>query len=257
MLDFLKNIKLQPNSAVAAPIARTVSAAAKTPTQADIRIFKNGSAYPSAALVGACGLAYMPKDSEDKGNGFDIFKSTDFLNTKDSGAKVLFIALVPRTEGRVDLFASTTYEPETGAPKADVLTQGAATAGKEILAHIKEMYGVEIADDQDFMDLVIVKDQPLTTEDNIYWIPKVVSRGGKAGQIDLQRRENLTIYPLVPASLIDGVIVEKEEKLVTTLDEIEAGHVEGEVIPEGEGMPEEQFLSQTEESFTLPDEEQA
>lgn len=293
-LDFLKNIKLQPNSAVKTAIARTSSAIARNPTEADIRIFKNGSVYPSDKLVSQCGLAFTVKTAENKGNGFDVFKSTDFLNTKGSGLSVLFIALIPRTEGRIDLFASTTYE-EDGSPKADVLTQGANTAGKEVLEMIKEMYGVEIPEGKDFIDLVIVTENPLNTEDGIYWIPKVVSRGEKKGQVDLCRREDTTIYPLVPLSLVNPELEDQsgaekpaeafpgaEEDLTEsqtdlspavqegegepnaalppTLDELEAEHLEGDPIPKGAGMPggadEASFLEQGEESFNLPDDEE-
>ena len=279
-LDFLKNIKLQPNSAVKTAVARTSSAVARNPTEADIRIYKNGSVYPSDKLVAQCGLTYQPKTAEDKGNGFDVFKSTDFINTKGSGLSALFIALIPRKEGRIDLFASTTYE-EDGTPKADVLTQGANTAGKEILEMINEMYGVQIPEGKDFIDLIIVTENPLNTEDGIYWIPKVVSRGEKKGQVDLCRREDTTIYPLVPLSLVNpeselvtdttetGVTESQtdlspavqESDLPPALDDIEAEHVEGESIPQGAGMPgsidEASFLSQGEESFNLPEDEEA
>jgi hypothetical protein len=34
-------------------------------------------------------------------------------------------------------------------------------------------------------------------------VPKLVSRGEKIGQSDLVRRENLTLFPLVPAAMLE------------------------------------------------------
>lgn len=200
-LDFLKKISLQSNAVVKSPIARTKSNVAKTPENADLRVFRNGGVYPSAALVAACNLQYVGKDVEEKGNGFDIFSSKSFLNTAHLPDAFLFIALVPKNAGKVDLFASTTYNEDNTA-KSDVLTQGAVTFGLELLEMIKTVYGVELKEGQSFIDLKIMKDSPSNTDDNIYWIPKTVNRGPKKGEVTLERRENLDLYPLVPVSLL-------------------------------------------------------
>lgn len=200
-LSFLKNITLASNSAVKTPVARTKAAASRNPEKADIRIYKDGSVYPSAKLVEQCNLQYTAKDAEDKGNGFDVFSSGDFLNTKHLAEKFLFIALVSKAAGKVDLFSQTTYE-ENGAAKSDVLTQGANTTGKFLLEKIKEVYGIELKEGQSYMDLKIVSDSPFTTDDNIYYVPKTVSRGEKKGEISMVRREDLTLYALVPVQML-------------------------------------------------------
>lgn len=201
-LSFLKNVSLKANSAVKAPVARAASAQSRNPTNGHIRIYKSGAAYPSEKLAASASLQYMPKDSENKGNGFDIFSSKDFLNTKHLDQAFLFIAAVPRTQGKIDLFGSTSYD-ENGVPKSDVLTQGATTSGERILELVKAVYGVEIPEDESYMELSIVKDSPFTTEDSIYFIPKIVSRGEKKGELDLVRREHLTLYALVPTSMLE------------------------------------------------------
>lgn len=201
-LSFLKNVTVKPNSAVKTPTARTASAEAKNPTNADIRIMKNGATYPSAALVTSCNLQYTLKVAEDKGNGFDVFSSKDFLNTQHLEDSFLFIALVPKNAGKVDLFGSTKYD-ENDVPTGDVLTQGSVTGGLAILELIKSAYGIEIQEGKSYIDLRIVEDQPFTTPDNIYFIPKKVSRGDNKGQVDLVRRENLTLYALVPVQLLE------------------------------------------------------
>lgn len=234
-LDFLKNISLQSNAVVKSPIARTKSNVAKTPENADIRVFKNGAVYPSDKLVAACNLQYVGKDVTPKGNGFDVFSSKKFLNTQHLAEAFLFIALVPKDAGKVDLFSSTTYD-ENGAPKSDVLTQGAVTFGQELLEMVKEVYGVELKEGQNFIDLKIMKDNPSNTDDGIYWVPKTVNRGPKKGDVTLERRENLTLYPLVPVSLLGEGEAPVEETVTEdkgsdvkftlegepTLDELEA-----------------------------------
>lgn len=222
-LDFLKNISLQSNAVVKTPIARTKSNTAKTPTNADLRVFRNGGVYPSAALVAACNLQYVGKDAEVKGNGFDIFSSKSFLNTAHLPVPFLYITLVPKDAGKVDLFASTTYN-EDGTAKSDVMTQGAVTFGLELLEMIKEVYGVELKEGQAFIDLKIMKDSPSNTDDGIYWIPKTVNRGPKKGEVTLTRRENLDLYPLVPVSMLG------EEEAP-----IETGGVDGSVDVAGNG----------------------
>jgi hypothetical protein len=214
-LSFLKNVSLQAN--VKTPIARTKSSTARTPENADIRVFRNGAVYPSAKLVSQCNLQYVGKDVKEKGNGFDVFSSKDFINTQNQTPTFIFIALVAKNAGKVDLFSSTTYE-EDGAPKSDVLTQGAVTFGKELLETIKSTYGVELKEGESFMDLKIVSDTPFTTNDNIYWVPKVVSRGDKKGEVTLERRENLTLYALAPVSLLE------EEEAQPIEDKAEAVH---------------------------------
>jgi hypothetical protein len=201
-LDFLKKASLVANEIVKPATARTVTAKNRNPENADIRIYKDGSVYPSAALVVKHILAYVAKDVEPKGTAFDVFKSSEFLNTKHWPADetVIFIAAVDRSQPKTDLFSSTKYD-EAGAPTADVLTQGSNTFGKKLLVDLKEVYDVE-PNEEGFIDLVIMGDTPFNTPDSIYYVPKLVSRGEKIGQSDLVRRENLTLFPLVPAAML-------------------------------------------------------
>jgi hypothetical protein len=216
-LDFLKKASLVANEIVKPATARTVTAKNRNPENADIRIYKDGSVYPSAALVAKYNLAYVGKDVEPKGSAFDVFKSSEFLNTKHWPAEntVLFITAVDRKLPKTDLFGSTKYD-ETGAPTADVLTQGSSTFGKKLLVDLKEVYDVE-PNEEGFIDLSIYNDSPFTTEDSIYYVPKIVSRGENIGQSDLVRRENLTLFPLVPAAMLTEQT--KEEPAADTMVE--------------------------------------
>lgn len=197
-LDFLKKASLVANEVVKPAVARTTTAKNRNPENADIRVYRDGSVYPSAALVTEFNLAYVGKDVAPKGQAFDVFESAKYINTQSWEDKVLFIAAVDRSLPKTDLFSGSKYD-ENGEPTADVLTQGANTFGKELLTMLKDTYGIEIAEDaeQNYIDLVILRDIPFNTPDNIYYVPKVVSRGNNKGQSDLVRRENITLYPLV------------------------------------------------------------
>lgn len=215
-LDFLKKASLAANEVVKPATARTSTAKARTPETADIRVFKDGSVFPSVALIKEFDLQYRAKDVEDKGNGFDVFKSADFPNTEKWSAeqRIIFIACVGKSEGKLDLFGRTTYD-EAGAA-SDVLTQGATTFGKQLLEYIKEVYNEE-PNEQGFIDLVIARDNGMNTDTGKYYIPKTISRGEEKGGSTVVTRENITLYPLVPASWADGTedeAPEQEETLV-------------------------------------------
>lgn len=235
-LSFLSKIKVEANAPVTA--TRAVSTSSNTPAEgADLRIKKNGGVYPSAAMVAALNLQYAVKDAPKgaKGNGFDVFSSKDFLNTQNSEGVCVFIALVPKDLPKVDLFGSCGYDAE-GQPTADVLTQGAMTAGKEILELVEKAYGVTLDEETGFMDLKIVRDAPFTTEDGIYYVPKTIARGERKGQKDLVRRENLTLYALVPMSMLEGS--EDETTVDLTVDGAPEPMEEAETAPKGKAKKE-------------------
>lgn len=200
-LEFLKKASLVANEIVKPAVARTTVAKNRNPENADIRIYKDGSVYPSAALVAEFDLAYRRKE-ETGGQAFDVFKSSDFPNTQSwpEENRVLFIAALDRNEAKTDLFSGSKFD-EAGIPTADVLTQGSNTFGKGLLEDIKAVYGEEPGEDG-YIDLVILREFPFTNPDNIYYVPKLVSRGEDKGKPTIVRRENLTLYPLAPASIL-------------------------------------------------------
>lgn len=200
-LEFLKKASLVANEIVKPAVARTTVAKNRNPETADIRVYKDGSVYPSSALVAEFDLSYRAKDATG-GQAFDVFKSSDFPNTQSwpEENRVLFIAALDRSEPKTDLFSGSKFD-ETGSPTANVLTQGSNTFGKGLLEDIKAVYGEE-PNEEGYIDLVILRDYPFTNPDNIYYVPKVVSRGEDKGKATIVRRENLTLYPLVPASVL-------------------------------------------------------
>lgn len=200
------------------PKAKGGSSAKKerNPVKAEIRIFKNGAVYPSAAAVQKYGLEYNEKDSAIPGNGFDVIDSRRW-NVKMS-IPALFISPVRRDLPKVDLFGQCGFNPD-GSPMVSVLSQGTTTFGEKLLGMIKEVYGVEIPEGQDYIDMLIVEDADLQAAldkqlNGVFHFPKVISRGDKAGQSAYQRRENAKVYGFAPASLFQNSATEGNELLL-------------------------------------------
>lgn len=220
-LSFLKGITLKSNEEVKPAFITTKAARPsidRSPVNADLRVFRDGSIYPSKALVEKFNLEYVGKDhvySEGQAqvNGFDIVSSKTFPNTSHLEASFLLIGVVPKSLPKVDVFGSTTYVSEKdvekdstlvlNAAKSSVLDQGANTFGKEaLIPMLKEVYGFEFGENDKFVDLIIVSDQPLVTSDGNYFIPKRITRGEKKGQLDIVVRQNIDLFPLVLATAV-------------------------------------------------------
>lgn len=201
-LDFLKNLSLLGETKEM--LTRASEARTKvdvTPTDADIRIFKDGRVFPSKELVEEFDLEYRPKntDPSQRGNGFDIIDSREFHQYPKDNPAIMFITAVPKKEPKVDLFGTSMYDDE-GNPIKSVLTQGASTRGKEIIETLSSLYGLDkdkMFEETGYIDLIILRDYKLTTPNNIYYIMKKVARGERKGELEPIRREHLTLMPLV------------------------------------------------------------
>jgi hypothetical protein len=221
-LGFLKDAKLASNEVVKPAVVRSSTAKPRNPETADLRVFKDGSVFPSAALVNEYKLGYQKKDAAEKGFGFDVFLSKEYPNTQSwpKEQQIILIASIKKDAGKVDLFSSTVYD-ENGEPVSDVMTQGANTFGKNLLEWVKETYGEEPTEEKPYVDLVIARTNALVTDTGIYYVPKRVSRGEEKGKVTLVTRENLTLFPLVPASWTE----ETEEPAGPITEEAEAAEV--------------------------------
>ena len=167
----------------------------KYPTEGTvIRVWANGNIFPSVGLVDALMLEYLPT-SYIAGNGLDVFAFSKMPNAPKVAQDCIMISAVAKTAPKVDLFGSCKYD-EAGQPKSSVLTQGGGTFGEEFVAMIKEVYGIEIPKGT-YLDLEVKLDISPKVSPIVY-LPKIVDRGPKKGQPDVARRENITIYPLVP-----------------------------------------------------------
>jgi len=188
--DFLKNTTLNKVESDVRITGKTGGrkATPKVPDNgASLRLFKDGSIYPSLEAVGKYDLEY----AGNSGNGFDVIDSRVWSQYPQDATPVLFIAAVPKKSGLVDLFASAKEE------KTSVLTQGSKTFGPELQVMIEGVYGVQLFENgEKYVDLVIVEDVELPALDGIYNVPKMITKGENKGQMTTKRRENITVNPL-------------------------------------------------------------
>lgn len=233
MLDFLKDISLDESEIIKAAKSKGTGGGRKkdwNPTYANtIRIWKDGSVFPSADLVELFDLEYKARpivaaDAPDldengkkiekwiqPGNAFDVFDSAEFPAFK-SPQRFIIANVVGKGAGKADLFASVTWDALTGEPENSVMDQGANTFGKsDFLGLLKDIYGIELSDDLPYADLVLLdskgelKDTPpqpfkLVGDKKIAFVPKKVSRGDAKGSLTVVRREDpwlFVLYPLV------------------------------------------------------------
>lgn len=172
-----------------------------------IRIWKDGSIFPSKKLVEWFGLEYRDKGAEAQGNGLDVF-SSEKLPIFKAPKPLLVINVVDRDKPRIDLFGTVGYD-EAGEPTSSVLDQGATTFGtKTLLPLIKELYGVE-PNKTGFIDLIVLgadgadatEKFDVAGEKNFVYVPKTVSRGGKVGLGSYVKRNYPRLYVLYPAEM--------------------------------------------------------
>jgi len=189
--SFLSQIQLLDNS----PTTRR-RFGEKNPTNgAHLRVFSDGYIYPSQEFVDKYNLEYTNKDGAVS-NGIDFTPSNKWGAYPEGNPNVLFFSIVRKDQPKVDLFSSTNYN-EDGTPKASVMDQGTPTAGLKLIELLQETYGIEdLFANNSSIDLMIVEDAGINSPDNIYFLPKVITRGEKKGQWTSIRRENTTLYPV-------------------------------------------------------------
>ncbi len=228
------------------------------PALVAIRVWRDGSVFPSQAAVDKFDLEYKKatitteevparaevKDADGKvtqaareagtkkkydyangqGNGMDVISSVQWKGFNSSvDSKMIFVAVTPRNEPKIDLFGTTNYNDD-GTPKATVLEQGSLTYGKKVLLPmLKEIYGVELTEEEgkDYVDMVIFEtlgsglntvDVTGTYSKPIAFFPKLVSRGSEKDTLDYVRRENVKVYGFAPAAMVEEVESEMPAK---------------------------------------------
>lgn len=198
--DFLKNTTLTVVEKTVAKSSTGKTAMQRNPTNgASLRLFKDGSVYPSMDAVTKYNLEYsnfVPNNNtlgyEEyvTPNGFDVIDSRKWSQYPSNAQPVVFIAAVPKKSGLVDLFASAKVEGTS------VMTQGSKTFGLELITMLQEVYNVELFTTQKWVDLTIVDNVELPSLDGIYNVPKTVAKGENKGMVTTKRRENITVNPL-------------------------------------------------------------
>ena len=206
-LDLLASIQLK--EIVGSSMLR-VSKTQKTPIDADIRLFADGSCYPSKTLVEEFQLNYQNKDANLPEYGFDIFETSRW-GMWPIDEHFVMISQVSKHAKKVDLFGQCTYD-ENGNPRVNVLDQGSSTFGKRLINMLENTYNEKLFENGEaFVDLLIVRDQPVSpTGNGIYNIPKLVVKGDKAGTYTYERRENITVFPLILGESFNEVTEEQD-----------------------------------------------
>ncbi len=202
MLDFLNDITL--NEEVVemkenkGPTKGRVATPRNPTNGADIRLFKDGSIYPSQALKDEFDLEYRNKD-EEGGKAFDCFEAHNWRAYPKTLPNIVLIAAVSKDAPKTDIFGSTKFN-EDGSPTSTVLEQGAATFGKKLIEMVAAVTGSThemMFTGKNYIDLMIVRDRAIATESGIYLFPKTVSRGKDVGAMTYERRENAAPMPLM------------------------------------------------------------
>lgn len=213
--DFLKDVTVSaaPIAAKAAPVSRLKQRQPEGEVTT-IRLFKDGSVYPSDHLTQLMSLEYGKRDENNKpvGYGIDVIDSRDMTSQFKAEQPFVGVAFVPRAEGKTDLFASCQYN-EDGSPASTVATQGSTTYGKEqLIPLLQEVYGADFSfNEAGYVDLDVLGDEyGLKSPDGRFFVFKRISRGPNKGAKDYAIRVGATIFPLVPVSA--------EKDTVTTSD---------------------------------------
>lgn len=227
-LDFLKKIEVTDPATMRKPSSGGGGRRKEwNPTHPNtIRVWKDGSVFPSTDLAERFDLEYQARPTEvpplagsepapdgkkekwiTPGSAFDVFDSKDFPIFK-TPQRVILANVAPRGAGKADLFGSVGYD-DKGAPLTSVLDQGSTTFGKaELLPMIKEVYGLEPGDK--YIDLVFLgqdgekaaKHFGLPDGKKACVVPKTVSRGEKKGEATYVRREDPWLFILIPLTLL-------------------------------------------------------
>lgn len=160
------------------------------------------------------------------GNGFDVIDSRLWGAYKAAG-HMLFVCPVPKDLPKVDLFGATKFDGE-GNPVQGVMDQGSKTYGEDtLLASIKDLYGIELNDNRQYVDMLVVEELPVGDEvvnfnkqfaSPVFLTPKVVNRGKDKGKPDYERRENTKIYGFLPSDIVGETVTDTIEDVPVKAD---------------------------------------
>jgi hypothetical protein len=197
----------------------------RNPDGMRIRLFKDGSVYPSKELTVKYDLEYVNKDWDNQGNGIDVVDSRAWTQYPEGADNYIFITFTPKDASKVDLFAHTKYDDSLN-PISSVLDQGSKRP--ELVEMIREVYNLPISEtdtieidnpyvdtlfgELNYVDLDVHVNVELPVSTNIFYLPKKVMKGVKRGQDDYVRRENSIFHPLT----VSVIQVEQEAEVEET-----------------------------------------
>lgn len=177
----------------------------------DLRVFENGSVYPTQEIVNKLNLEYKPAyaspsndhDVSYRGFGFDIIDPADCISLKtavEAGMPTGFIILghTPRVDGKVDIFRSTRYDEQEN-PKSTVLDQGAPSDLAEL---IFAKYGDNAFGNQEnkvgYVDVKILTDNVIPNPSTgVIIVNKFTNKKDRDEPVKTYvNRKNTTMFPL-------------------------------------------------------------
>lgn len=240
LLSFLKTAVIEDPTEKAKASSGPRKQRNPNPTFLGIRLWKDGSVFPSQSAVDKFDLEYrggtkeivpavpavgkegdenyvaakpartvfVPNPEGTPGNGFDIIDSREWNQYKGEG-NLIFLGVVPKNESKVDMFARTGYDAE-GKPLTSVMDQGTKTFGTDsLISMVEEVYGTKLDDKKEYVDLAIVSETegvniPETFSKPIMFSPKKTARGKDKGTPTYVRRENMPLFLLVPQEVLEA-----------------------------------------------------
>lgn len=205
--SFLDNIEL---SEVAPKQVGRTKRAESNPTSADLRVFPNGELYPSLELIDEFSLEYQEEGFEGLENGFDLIDSELWGMLPKGTPRFLAIATVSKDSLRKPMLFGKSRKKD-GQPVHSVGAQGSTASGLLLLDYLDRVLDVSIGD-LPYIDLQIVREHRIASNNGIYNLPYVQQKGEDSGTIKSVRREECEIFPLIPTSLNQETPVEEPSK---------------------------------------------
>lgn len=185
LLDFLKNAQVVDSDTLKKKSGTPGKQLSPLATLIAIRVWADGSVFPSDAAKVKFDLEYRKavitvkditpalKEGEPApekktkneyafpdgtGNGFDLLDSRVWNQYKGEGA-MLFVMAVPKDQPKVDLFGNVNYD-EKGDPKVTVMEQGSLTFGQNVLREaIEEVYKLKFHVAERKKDDVVIQEE--------------------------------------------------------------------------------------------------
>lgn len=175
-----------------------------------LRMYHSGEVYPSKELIDYFNLEYLGRHNEHVSYGLDVIDSSNWAPFKNK-PRTVFIGAVPKSQPKVDLFASTRYN-ELGNPISSVQLQGTRCYVLKDIA--KTVEGWHAKEEGEYTEFRVNVDYPVKMKDGIAFIPKVMERGKDKGTKSYERRENVTFYPLSLVEQTDQTVTTDAERTV-------------------------------------------
>jgi len=149
---------------------------------------KDGATIDKGFIIKSNGsMVFSPKfyNIMDQGKkGFDIFLTTEWGQIKVD-KKAILVTIVDIDEPKLDISPLFTYDADF-----NVYTCRPSKGSYKLLGLLEDLLGKQNSYHIDLSDIT------LSSPNNLYYIPKVITRGTNKGKNSYVRRENISVYPI-------------------------------------------------------------